>query len=142
MSIIDTFTTGRPSGHLEAGVAECRLHPGEIANRWGRSSVGPFLTEPANTVVRVAGGGAAGYRPVRSWAVVPTNPAAPPGLEQDALAGLLDHISARGRRAVFAAVADPYRAIGLHAACIANDASIDLSQFSLSGKRMARCATA
>jgi phosphatidylglycerol lysyltransferase len=111
----------------------------ELATRWGRSSVSPFLSEPPNRVVRVAGGGVAGYRCVRHWAVVPTDPAVPPGFEHHALDDLLAEIALDRRRAVFVAVSDPvpYRLIGFHVACLADDASIDLAQFSLAGRRMA-----
>jgi phosphatidylglycerol lysyltransferase len=111
----------------------------QIVARWGRSPISPFLTEPGNTVLRLAGGGVAGYRPVRSWAVIPTNPATPPGSELEALDSLLQQVGHSGRRPVFVAVSDPepYRRAGLHLTRIAEDARIDLGNFSLAGKRMA-----
>ena len=110
-----------------------------IVEQWGRSPVSPFLPEPGNPLLCLAGGGAAGYRPVRQWAVFPTEAAAPPGFEREALDSLLMGVSMLRRRPVFAAVSDPepYRARGMYALPIADDARIDLAAFSLAGKRMA-----
>ena len=110
-----------------------------LVAQWGRSPVSPFLPEPDNTLLCLAGGGAAGYRPVRQWAVFPTEAAAPPGLEREALDSLLIGVSMMRRRPVFAAVSDPepYRARGMYSIPIADDACIDLTSFSLAGKRMA-----
>lgn len=106
---------------------------------WGRSPVSPFHLEPGRNVLRLAGGGVAGYEPVRSWSVFPTDAVAPPGSEADALRSLLARLAETGRRPVFAAVPDPtpYVERGMAAIQIADDARIDLSKFSLAGKRMA-----
>lgn len=106
---------------------------------WGRSPVSPFHLEPGRTVLRLPGDGVAGYAPVRGWAVFPTGIVAPPGFEADALGSVLEHVADTGRRPVFAALSDPapYEERGLHAFRIADDALIDLSNFSLAGKRMA-----
>ncbi len=110
-----------------------------IVAQWGRSPVSPFLPEVDNTLLCLAGGGAAGYRPVGRWAVFPTEAAAPPGFEHEALDSLLIGVSMARRRPVFAAVADPepYRARGMYSLPIADDARIGLASFSLAGKRMA-----
>ena len=118
---------------------ETELEVDETVRRWGRSPVSPFHTEPGRTVLRLAGGGVAGYEPVGRWAVFPTGIVAPPGLESDALDSLMDQVRSAGRRPVFAALRDPipYETRGLHATRIADDAQIDLSTFSVAGKRMA-----
>lgn len=120
-------------------IDEPLLAPGQIVARWGRSPVSPFLTDPGNTVLRLSGGGAAGYRQVRGWAVIPAEPAAPVGAESEALDSLLRQVSRAGRRPVFVAISDPepYRSKGFQLTRIADDACIDLSSFSLAGKRMA-----
>jgi len=119
--------------------AKRRLDEVELVARWGRSPVSPFLAESGNTMLRLVGGGAAGYRPVRRWAVFPTGAASPPGFEREALDGLLNQVAIAGRRPVFAAVADPevYRDRGMYSLPVADDACIDLGAFSLAGKRMA-----
>lgn len=111
----------------------------DIVDRWGRSPISPFHTEPGRNLLSLDGGGAAGYQPVRGWAVFPTGLVAPPGYEHDALTSLMSQVGAANREAVFAAVSDPepYAARGLHPTRIADDARIDLSTFTLSGKRMA-----
>ncbi len=111
----------------------------ELAARWGRSPVSPFLTEPANVVIHLSGGGVAGYQPVRSWAVFPTGASAPPGTDREALESIVDRVRGAGRHAVFAAVTDPepYSARGMYPMRVADDARIDLASFSLSGKRRA-----
>lgn len=105
----------------------------------GANPISPFLTELGNSLVRVAGPGVAGYRPVGRWAVMPTGPAVPDGSEPDALDDLLRYVRAARRRPVFVAVPDPgpYVARGLYATRIADEASVDLRAFSLEGKRMA-----
>ena len=119
--------------------AEQRREMLNIISQWGRSPVTPFLGEPGNTLLRLSGGGAAGYRPVARWAVFPTEASSPPGCEHESLDSLLTHVEMTGRRPVFAAVADPepYRARRMYSMPIADDARIDLSSFSLAGKRMA-----
>jgi lysylphosphatidylglycerol synthetase-like protein (DUF2156 family) len=111
----------------------------ELLARWGRSPISPFLTEPGNATLQLSGGGLSGYRAVRRWAVFATDPASPPGLEDDGLSSLLDQVARARLRPVFAAVAnpEPYRARGMHPVPIADDARIDLRAFSLAGKRMA-----
>ncbi len=110
----------------------------ERVGRWGRNSVSPFLTEPPNVLLRV-GEGATGCRLVRNWAVFATDVAAPPGYEGEALDHLLLRLAEFGIRPTFAAVGDPepYRARGMHTVPIADDPRLDLSSFSLAGKRMA-----
>jgi lysylphosphatidylglycerol synthetase-like protein (DUF2156 family) len=115
--------------------------PAELAStveRYGRASVSPFVVEPGNVGFRVPNG-VAGYRAVRRWAVFATGPVAPIGFEADALAGVLEHVAAARRVALFAAVPDPEPFLdhGMHATPIADDALVALPDFSLAGKRRA-----
>lgn len=111
----------------------------DVVARWGRSPVSPFLGEPGHRLLRLAGGAAAGFRPIGRWAVFPTEAAAPPGLEGAALDSLLAWVAAHRLRPVFAAVADPepFEARGLCARPVADDARLDLGTFTLAGSRMA-----
>lgn len=115
------------------------LDPVEVVARWGRSPVSPFHAEPGRTILALNDDAVAGYQAVRNWAVFPTGVVAPPGFEADAMSDLMAYLASARRRPVFAAVADPepFESRGLHATRIGDDARIDLSAFSLSGKRMA-----
>lgn len=141
-ALVPTVTTTvvrTPTAPPPAAPAPGRGSPADAVARWGRSPVSPFHCEPENTFVPLPGGGGAGYRPVRRWAIVPTDPAVPRGLEAVALDSLLDRIAEARRRPAFAAVQEPelYRTAGFHLTPVADDATVDLGDFSLSGKRMA-----
>jgi phosphatidylglycerol lysyltransferase len=113
--------------------------PEELVERWGRSSVSPHLLATDREVLCLEGSGVAGYARVGRWAVLPTGPAAPPGLEDLALDDLLSRLAADGLKPVFAAVSDPspYTNRGMVAIEIAHDTRIALADFSLAGKRRA-----
>jgi phosphatidylglycerol lysyltransferase len=85
------------------------------------------------------GAGAAGYLQRGRWAVLATDVAAPEEQASNSLGLLLDRLDRERLRPVFACVDDPepYRQRGMHAVPVAEDAVIDLTAFSLKGKRMA-----
>jgi phosphatidylglycerol lysyltransferase len=113
--------------------------PEETVARFGRSSVSPHLLAADREVLCLAGGGVAGYARIARWAVLPTGPATPPGLEEVVLDDLLSRLAANRLKPVFAAVSDPapYTRRGMVAIEIAHDTRIELADFSLAGKRRA-----
>ncbi len=136
-------STGRVSDSLRTDerlqIVHVEPSPEELVARWGRCSVSPHLVGPDRNVLRLSGGGVAGYVRVGRWAVLPTGPAAPPGVEDLALDDLMAQLDRRRHRAVFVAVPDPepYVRRGMHAIKIAEDARVELAGFSLAGKRLA-----
>lgn len=99
----------------------------------------PFTLGAGRTRIELDGGGVAGVEVVGRFAVMATEPLAPPGCEEGALDELLEVLRGRGLRPVFAAVTDEriYRERGLYTRPVAEDAIILLPGFSLAGKRMA-----
>jgi phosphatidylglycerol lysyltransferase len=109
----------------------------DVPARLGRSSVSPFLVGDDTELLLLADGGLAGFVRRGRWAIMATGPVTPSGTEELALDEVLDRLRHERLRPVFAAVPDPdrYRSRGLHAQPIADDATIALTDFSLSGKR-------
>jgi phosphatidylglycerol lysyltransferase len=109
-----------------------------LVERFGRSSVSPFILGPDRTGIRLRHG-VAGYLRQGRWAVMATGPAAVPGREVDAVGELLARLRNLRLRPLFAAVVDPtpYEAHGLVSRPVAEDAVIELKDFSLAGKRRA-----
>jgi lysylphosphatidylglycerol synthetase-like protein (DUF2156 family) len=107
--------------------------------RWGRQSASPFLLGEDRVVVRLSGAAVAGYVRRGRWAVLATDVAAPPWARERVLDELLQRLKQDRMRPVFTCVseAEPYESRGMHAMPIAEDAVIDLTSFSLKGKRMA-----
>ncbi len=114
------------------------LSPHVLVSRFGASSVSPFLLGPDRETVAV-GEGITGYLRQGRWAVMATGPATPAGTEADTLAALLDQFAQQRLRPVFAAVADAelYAGLGLVTKPVAEDPIVDLTDFSLAGKRRA-----
>ena len=106
--------------------------------RWGRESASPFLLGEDRVVVRLAGAAVAGYVRRGRWAVLATDVAAPPWARERVLDELLERLKQGRMRPVFTCVAEaePYESRGMYAMPIAEDAVIDLTSFSLKGKRM------
>jgi phosphatidylglycerol lysyltransferase len=104
---------------------------------WGASSVSPFLLGPGREALSLSLGGVTGFVRQGGWAVMATDPVAPSGLMGVAIDDTLEALHRRRLRPVFAAVVDdaPYRQRGLFATAVAEDSVIDLSTFSLEGKR-------
>jgi phosphatidylglycerol lysyltransferase len=105
----------------------------------GRSSVAPFVVGDDREVLVLADGGVAGFVRCGRWAVFATDPATPPGTEGVALDEVLERVRRAALRPIFAAVTDPglYLQQGLRCRHAADDPLIDLTTFSLAGKRLA-----
>ena len=109
----------------------------DIPARLGRNSVSPFTVADDGELMMLADGGLAGYVRRGRWAVMPTTPVTPHGTEDLALDEVLRRLREEGLRPVFAAVPDPepFHQRGFHTQAIADDSQIDLTTFSLSGKK-------
>ena len=87
-----TLTGPRRSAGVVVPTEIDRAEAEGIVARVGSGPISPFLTEPGNSIVRVAEEAVAGYRTVGRWAVMPTAPAAPRRCEEEALDGVLRHL--------------------------------------------------
>lgn len=116
------------------------VEPSHLAREYGRSGVAPFVASPAVAPVPLLGGrGVAGYARVRRWAVTPGDVIGPDPLRGEALSEYLAVLRERRLRPLFLAVSDPepYRARGMHVVEIADEATLRLPEFALSGPRRA-----
>lgn len=116
------------------------VDPARMASDHGLTGVAPFLANPGVTPIALLGGrGAAGYARVGRWAVTPGDVLAPAPLREAALAEYLTILSERRLRPVFLAAGEPetYRVQGMHVVEIADEATIQLPGFALSGSRRA-----
>jgi phosphatidylglycerol lysyltransferase len=112
----------------------------QLAASYGRTGVAPFIANPDVEVIDLVGGwGAAGFSPVRRWAVTAGDVVAPEGLTEQALSEYLDALRGRRLRPVFVAVSDPapLQRRGFHVSEIADEAVLDLTGFSLAGSKRA-----
>lgn len=136
--VVDSPPLAAASPVAAAGATGCDLlSDAALAARYGRTGLAPFIAGPDAQVVRLAAGrGAAGYARRRRWAITAGDVVAPPPLADVALSEYLDVLAARRLRPAFLAVADPspYRRRGFALAVVADEAVLDLSSFSLSGK--------
>lgn len=115
-------------------------HPARMAARFGLTGVSPFVGNPGVTAVPLVGGrGVSGYARVGGWAVTPGDVLAPGQLREQALTEYLSVLAQRRLRPVFLAAGDPtpYTARGFHVLEVADEATIDLTGFTLSGSRRA-----
>jgi phosphatidylglycerol lysyltransferase len=90
-------------------------------------------------ILELSTGGFVGVRRVGRWAVMPSDPIAPPHHHDDAIVEAIDRLASSGHRPIFAAVASdrPYRALRLWSEPIADDPIVDLASFTLEGPAMA-----
>src|SRR3954451_3633091 len=111
----------------------------DTASRLGTSSVSPFTIGDETELLLLADGGVAGFVRRGRWAIMATSPVTPHGTEDLALAEVLGRLRRERLRPVFAAVPDPQRftAQGMHLRPIADDAVVELAEFSLAGKKRA-----
>lgn len=108
-----------------------------LAACFGRTGVAPFLAASDVSVVEVLDGwGAAAHLQRGRWAVVAGDVIAPSGLAETALDQYLHQLRRLRLRPAFVALADPepLRARGFAVSQIADEALIDLSDFSLDGR--------
>jgi phosphatidylglycerol lysyltransferase len=102
--------------------------------------VAPFVGNPGVTPVPLLDGrGVSGYARVGRWAVTPGDVLAPAGLREEALTEYLAILAERGLRPAFLAAGEPepYRARGMHVVEVADEATVALDEFGLSGPRRA-----
>lgn len=121
-------------------LGRCEPHPEHLAARYGLTGVAPFVGNASVTAVPLMNGrGVSGYARVGRWAVTPGDVLAPAGSNAEALTEYLSLLAERRLRPVFLAARDPepYRARGMHVIEIADEATIQLSGFSLAGSRRA-----
>lgn len=136
-------STGQRPARLDAGgrrdEATVRAHA-QLAARFGRTGLGPFLATPQVQVVDLVDGYAAGgYARKRRWAVTAGDVVAPEALAEAALSQYLEVLAERRLRPAFMAIADPevYRRRGFAVQEVADEAVLELGSFSLSGAKRA-----
>ena len=110
-----------------------------IVERFGRSTISPYLLGEGRQEVRFGDGWVVGIHRIGRYAVMATEPAVPPGAEEPALDCLLTWLGSRDLLPVFAAVTEPerFRRRGMFVHPIADEAVVPLDGFSLSGSRRA-----
>lgn len=115
---------------------QLRAHA-HLAARFGATGVAPFLAATDLEVVDVLDGwGAVAYLRRGRWAVTAGDVVAPAELSETALDQYLHQLRTRHLRPAFVAVADPepFRNRGFAVSEVADEALLDLGEFSLSGK--------
>jgi phosphatidylglycerol lysyltransferase len=112
----------------------------QLAARFGRTGVAPFIAAPEVEVIDLVDGyGAAGYARRRRWAVTPGDVVAPAAMTESALSEYVAEVRRRGLRPAFMAISDPepYLRRGFAVNEIADEAVIDLPSFGLGGSARA-----
>jgi len=111
----------------------------DAVETWGRSSVSPFNVGDGRELLGNPGLFGTGFLRRGRWAVMATDVAAAAGHEDEGLSLTLDLVGGLGLRPTFVAVVDPspYQVRGMWTTPIADDPIIDLTAFSLAGKRRA-----
>ena len=116
-----------------------REQAAEITHRWGTDTLAPFALRPDKEWF-VTGQTLIAYRVVRGVALVSGDPVGPPEAAGRALEAFLAHAGARGwRTAIMGAsgrLLQEYRDLGLHPLYHGDEAVIDVTGFSLDGRRM------
>lgn len=108
-----------------------------LAAQFGVTGVAPFLAAPDVEVVDLLEGwGAAGFLRRGRWAVTAGDVVAPAMVADSALDEYLHQLRVRRLRPAFVAVADPdpFRARGFAVTEVADEAVLDLADFTLTGK--------
>lgn len=131
-----------PAGHLLRAPeptrdrSHLRAHA-HLAARYGATGVAPFLAASDVEVIEVVDGwGAAGYLRRGRWAVTAGDVVAHELIAETALDHYLHALRQRRLRPAFVAVANPerYRSRGFAVTEIADEALLDLPEFTLAGK--------
>lgn len=129
-----------PYGDVTTATLADRELAGWIVRRYGRASTSPFvLADDTALLIEPAGSAVGGFARRGRWAVTIGDPVARLGDERHALDWYLAALATEGLRPVFVAALDPapYRTIGFTVMPIAEEATLDLTGFSLQGKRRA-----
>lgn len=110
-----------------------------IIERHGQDSLSPFMLRP-DKALQFAAGGVLSYRVLRGTAVVSSDPVAPDGAAAAVLGSFLPVARARGWQVALWGASgqhlDAYRALGLRALCVGEEAFVDPAQFTLDGRRV------
>jgi lysyl-tRNA synthetase class 2 len=110
-----------------------------IVERYGQDSLSPFLLRP-DKALQFAAGGVLSYRVIGGTAIVSSDPVAPEGATADVLASFLPVAHSRGWQvALWAASArhlEDYRALGLRAVCVGEEAFVAPARFTLEGRKV------
>jgi lysyl-tRNA synthetase class 2 len=119
--------------HLEHEYRAARA----IVGAHGTDSLSPFLLRP-DKALAFAAGGVLAYRVIGGTAVISADPVAPDGAAGDVLSTFQDQARRRGWQIVLWGAAethlDAYRALGLHAMCVGEEAFVDPGTFTLEGR--------
>lgn len=115
------------------GLARARA----VVQAHGEDSLSPFILR-ADKRFAFAGGGVVAYRVIGHTAVVSGDPVGPAGAVGEVLGQLLEHAHESGGRVVLYGSSerhlDTYRALGLRALCVGEEAVVDPASFSLEGR--------
>jgi lysyl-tRNA synthetase class 2 len=119
--------------HLEHEYRAARA----IVDAHGTDSLSPFLLRP-DKALAFAAGGVLAYRVIGGTAVISADPVAPGGAAGDTLSTFQDQARRRGWQIVLWGAAEThlesYRALGLHALCVGEEAVVDPRTFTLEGR--------
>jgi lysyl-tRNA synthetase, class II len=112
-------------------------HARAIVDEYGEDSLSPFILRPDKSFEFCAGGVAA-YRVIGDTAVVSGDPVGPDGCAREVLARLLGRAHGAGLRvAVYGGSErhlETYRALGLRALCVGEEAVVNPIDFTLEGR--------
>ncbi len=130
----------RRSAPIGSGAsAESFMRACAIVNEHGEDSLSPFILRPDKSF-EFAGDGVVAYGVVRDTVVVSADPVGPESAATAAFAQLLQHARRAGLGvAVYGASErhlDTYRALGLRALQVGEEAVVDPAAFSLDGRRV------
>lgn len=138
--LLRTFVQAEPPS------AERRRRAEEIVRRWGDDTLDYFALRRDKNYFFSSGGSLIAYLYVRGTAMVAADPIGPPGDEPAALDEFLAFCAERGWRVAFFAVreadAELYRARGMHAIYLGDEAILRCDRFSLEGGEMKAVRTA
>ena len=119
--------------HLEHEYRAARA----IVDAHGTDSLSPFLLRP-DKAFAFAAGGVLAYRVIGGTAVISADPVAPEGATGDVLSAFQDQAHRHGWQIVLWGAAethlDAYRALGLRAMCVGEEAFVDPAAFTLEGR--------
>lgn len=103
----------------------------------GADSLSPFLLRP-DKALAFAAGGVLAYRVIGGTAVISADPVAPDGATGEVLSAFRDQAGRRGWQIVLWGAAEThleaYRALGLRAMCVGEEAFVDPRAFTLEGR--------
>ncbi len=124
---------GATNRHLEHEYRAARA----IVDAYGTDSLSPFLLRP-DKAFAFAAGGVLAYRVIGGTAVISADPVAPGGAAGEVLSTFQDQARRRGWQIVLWGAAEThleaYRALGLHAMRVGEEAFVDPATFTLEGR--------